>query len=82
MIPSKEEVEAFWGLVGEVRLVLEAAKEREHEHGHGEAEEVMRDLRDVVESRTWDIRALRSAMNALKERLGLGDIVGFESVIG
>lgn len=80
--PNKEEVGMFWKLVAEARLVLDAAKEREHEDGgEGFVQEVM-ELRHVVELRTWDIRALMSAIDTVKEKLGVGDIVGFESVVG
>lgn len=74
VVPKREAVEAFWKLVGEARLVLDVAKKSAFQ-------EEMRELRDVVELRTWDIRALRWAIENLKERLGLGDIVGFESVV-
>lgn len=76
VVPGREEVEAFWGLVGEARSVLDAAKERKDEVG-----EEMKELRDVVELRTWDIRALLAAIERLKERLGLGDFIGYESKV-
>ncbi|KAH7406961.1 hypothetical protein DE146DRAFT_778560 [Phaeosphaeria sp. MPI-PUGE-AT-0046c] len=79
--PSKGGVEAFWNMVGEARLVLETAEEKKHESGEVGSVQETRELRDVVELKTSDISALRSAIAALKESSGLGDIVGFESVI-
>lgn len=76
VVPGKQEVEAFWSLVGEARSVLDAAKDKEDE-----VVEEIKELRDVVESRTWEIRALLEAIDKLKERLGLGDLIGFESKV-
>jgi hypothetical protein len=78
--PSTEEVEAFWATVTEAKRVLNEAKDRGHTERDGEFQEEVRELKEAVEVRTWDVEGLKEVVEWLKGRLGIREVVGFESV--
>jgi hypothetical protein len=80
--PSRGKVDRFWNNVVEAKQVLTEAKDRGYSSENGEYWQEIRDVKDAVELWTWDVEGMRRKVKALKEMLGIGEVVGFETVIG
>jgi len=82
VFPNGVLVSKFWDTVTEAKRVLNAAKDRGHTEDEGEFKDEVRALKYNVEARTWDIEGIRVGLEKLKARLGIGELVGFEAVVG
>lgn len=80
--PGTTEVKAFWSTVTETKRVLNEAKDRGHTEISGAFQEEVRDLKDAVEIRAWDVDDVRVGVARLKAKLKIGEVVGFEAVHG
>lgn len=80
--PSPGEVEAFWTTLKDAELVLSEARERGHTEDTGDFKEEVRNVRYLVDVRSWGIESLREEVERLKARLGIGEVVGYEAVVG
>jgi len=78
--PNKAEIDTFWARVTEAKRMLNEARDRGHTEQEGEFQEEIRWLKYAVEARAWDAEGLREAVERLKARLGIGQVIGFESV--
>jgi hypothetical protein len=79
--PGLEERKGYWDTITEARRLLIEAKERGHTHREGEYREEVGNVKEWVEMRTWDTEGLRRNVGLLKEKLGIGEIIGFEAVV-
>ena len=80
--PGTEEVKMFWDTVTEAKHVLNEAKDRGHAEEKGEFRDEVRAVKYCVEISTWDVEGMRRNVEVLKARLGVGEIIGFETVVG
>jgi hypothetical protein len=80
--PSAADVELFYATIAEAKHVLNEARNRGHTEEAGEFVEEVRVLRYAIEARSWDVERLRVGLEKLKARLGIGEVVGFEAVVG
>ncbi|CAE7031158.1 hypothetical protein CFE70_004378 [Pyrenophora teres f. teres 0-1] len=69
MFPDDEAVNVFWDAVAEARRVLGEAKEKGHTAEKGEWWKMVRETRDWVELRAWNIEEVRRRVAVLKEGL-------------
>jgi hypothetical protein len=80
--PSEQEVNEFWGALVEAKQVLSEARDRGYTSEEGDSKDEVREVRYWVEVRSWDSEGVRRSVEKLKEKLGIGEVEGFEMVVG
>ncbi|KAG9381380.1 Glycosyltransferase family 34 protein [Pyrenophora tritici-repentis] len=69
LFPDDEAVNVFWDAVAEARRVLDEAKEKGQTAEKGEWWKVVRETRDWVELRAWNVQEVRRRVAVLREGL-------------
>lgn len=80
--PAEVKVKEYWDMVVEAKQTLSAARDRGHTSEEGDWQEEVRQLKNALEMRTWNVEKVRAWVEELKGVLMLGEIVEWEAVVG
>lgn len=75
--PNEREVKDYWDMVVAAKQAITPARDRGEE-----GREEVRELKEVVEGRTWAEEGMKRGVDVLKGVLGLGEVVGWEAAVG
>jgi hypothetical protein len=81
-VSFETEMGEWWDLVMEARQVLGEAKDRGLTSEQREFGEKVKELKDAVEMRAWDLGGLMKSVEGLKVNLGIGEVVGIKAAFG